>query len=109
MITAFRKTAETFTAGAKTLPQRYFVSSEVFAEEQENIFSKQWVIVGHQSQLPKTGDYLVAEVARESLVIVRDKGGEVHGFYKVCRKRGTRLHEDRLVTLSQMMFPLQSY
>src|SRR6266403_1983946 len=58
MITAFRKTAETFAAGAKTLPQRYFVSSEVFAEEQERIFSKQWVLVGHQGELAKAGDSL---------------------------------------------------
>jgi hypothetical protein len=33
MITAFRKTVETFAAGAKTLEQKYFVSPEVFAEE----------------------------------------------------------------------------
>jgi hypothetical protein len=32
-IHAFRKTAEIVTPGAKTLPQRYFVSSEIFAEE----------------------------------------------------------------------------
>jgi hypothetical protein len=53
----FRKTRETFEAGAKTLPQRYFVSPEIFAEEMEKIFSAQWVLVGHQSQIPKPGDY----------------------------------------------------
>ena len=95
MITAFRRTAETFTAGAKTLPQRYFVSPEVFAEEQEKIFSTQWVLVGHQSQMAKAGDYFVQEVAGESLIVVRDKNGEVRGFYNVCRHRGTRLCEDR--------------
>jgi glycine betaine catabolism A len=94
MITAFRKTAETFQAGAKTLPQRYFVSPEIFAEEQEKIFSTQWVLVGHQSQLSQVGDYFVAEVASESLIILRDRGGEVRGFYNVCRHRGTRLRED---------------
>ena len=93
---AFRKTTETFTAGAKTLPQRYFVSPDVFAEEQEKIFSKQWVCVGHQSEIAKAGDYFVQEVAGESLIIVRDKGGELHGFYNVCRHRGTRLREDRV-------------
>jgi hypothetical protein len=30
---AFRKKAETFTSGAKTLLQRYFVSPEIFAED----------------------------------------------------------------------------
>ena len=95
MITAFRKTAETFAAGAKTLAQQHFVSPEVFAEEQDRIFSKQWVLAGHQSQLAEAGDYFVAEVASESLIIVRDKGGEVHGFYNVCRHRGSRLIENR--------------
>ncbi len=87
----FRKTAETFTSGAKTLRQEYFVSPEIFAEEEEKIFSRQWVLVGHQSQLLEAGDYFTAEVAGESLIVVRDKGREVRGFYNVCRHRGTRL------------------
>src|SRR5438094_7467838 len=100
MITAFRKTAETFQAGAKTLPQRYFVSPTVFAEEQEKVFSKQWVLVGHQSQIAQAGDYFTAEVGGESLIIVRDKRGEIHGFYNVCRHRGSRLIENRKGQLS---------
>src|SRR5256886_13000701 len=91
----FRKTTETFQADAKTLPQRYFVSPEVFAEEQEKIFSRQWVLVGHQSQIPKPGHYFAEEVAGESLIVVRDKGGEVRSFYNVCRHRGARLQEDQ--------------
>jgi Rieske 2Fe-2S family protein len=109
MITAFRKTAETFAAGAKTLAQQYFVSPEVFAEEQDRIFSKQWVLVGHQSQLADAGDYFVAEVASESLIIVRDKGGEVRGFYNVCRHRGTRLREDRNGHLSALQCPYHAW
>jgi len=90
---AFRKTAESVEPGAKTLPQEYFVSPEIFAQEQKRIFSKQWVLVGHESQLATGGDYFVADVAEESLIIVRDKRGEIHGFYNVCRHRGSRLIE----------------
>src|SRR6266480_984547 len=95
MITAFRKTTETFTTGAKTLPQCYFISPDIFAKEREAIFSTQWVCVGHQSEIAKAGNYFVQEVAGESLIIVRDKGGEWLAFYNVCRHRGTRLREDR--------------
>ena len=105
----FRKTAETFAAGAKTLAQQYFVSPEVFAEEQDRIFSKQWVLVAHQSQLAEPGDYFVAEVASESLIIVRDKGAELHGFYNVCRHRGTRLREDRNGHLSAIQCPYHAW
>ncbi len=97
---AFRRTADTFMAGAKTLPQQYFVSQEIFAEEQQKIFSRRWVLVGHQGQIAKPGDYFVAEVAGESLIVVRDKRGEIRGFYNVCRHRGTRLLENRNGQLS---------
>src|SRR3989440_8091261 len=92
---SFRKTTETFAAGAKSLSQRYFISPEIFSEEQKKIFSRQWVLVGHQSQIAQAGDYLTAEVAGESLIIVRDKRGAIHGFYNVCRHRGSRLIEKR--------------
>jgi glycine betaine catabolism A len=113
----FRKTADTFAAGAKTLPQKYFVSSEIFEKEQNVLFAKQWVLVGHQNQIGKAGDYFTAQVGPpssdygatglpsvaaatssagpESLIILRDKGGEVRAFYNVCRHRGTRLREDK--------------
>lgn len=91
--TAFRKTVETFTAGARTLPQRYFVSPEVFAQERVKIFGRQWVCVGRQSQLARAGDFFVQEVAGESLILVLDQKGTVQGFYNVCRHRGTRLCE----------------
>ena len=68
-----RKTSDTFTAGAKSLSQGYFVSPEIFTEEQKEIFAKQWVLVGHQNQIVRSGDYFVSEVAGESLIVVRDK------------------------------------
>ena len=50
--------------------------------------------MGHQSQLARPGDYFVQQVAGESLIIMRDKSGEIRGFYNVCRHRGTRLCEE---------------
>ena len=99
-ISSFRKTAETFTPGAKTLPQQYFISADVFAEEQERIFSRHWVLLGHQSCIVHAGDYFIAEVTGENLIVVRDKRGEIRGFYNVCRHRGSRLIENRNGQLS---------
>ena len=109
MTPAFRKTADTFRPGAKTLPQRYFVSPEIFAEEQEVIFSAQWVLVGHQSQIDRAGDYFVQEVAGESLIIARDREGAIRGFYNVCRHRGTRLCEDQSGHSSTIQCPYHAW
>jgi phenylpropionate dioxygenase-like ring-hydroxylating dioxygenase large terminal subunit len=106
---AFRKTADTFMAGARTLPQRYFVSPEVLAEEQEKIFSRHWMLAGHQSQIARAGDYFVQEVAGESLIIVRDQTLEVRAFYNVCRHRGTRLCEDPAGHSSTIQCPYHAW
>jgi len=101
--------AERFTAGAKTLPQRYFVSPEVFAEEQKKIFSKHSLLIGHQSQIAKAGDYFVAEVGDESLIIARDQRSTIRGFYNVCRHRGTRLKEGTCGHASAIQCPYHAW
>ncbi|PYK46327.1 MAG: (2Fe-2S)-binding protein, partial [Verrucomicrobia bacterium] len=77
------------------LPQRYFVSPEIFAEELRKIFATNWVLVGHQSQLANPGDYFLAEVAGESVIIAKDQRSTIRAFYNVCRHRGARLCEEQ--------------
>ena len=89
-----RKTANALARGVKSLPQKYFVSPEIFEQEQAQIFSKEWLLVGHQSQIANAGDYIVQRVNGESLIVIRDKSRKIHGFFNVCRHRGSRLIED---------------
>ena len=106
---AFRRTAESFAAGAKTLQQKYFVSSEIFAEEQRKIFSKQWVLAGHQSQIAKPGQYFLSEVAGESLIVIGDQKSAIRGFYNLCRHRGTRLQEEACGQASAIQCPYHAW
>jgi Rieske 2Fe-2S family protein len=105
----FRRTAETFKSGARTLLQHHFTSPEIFAEEQEKIFSHQWLLVGHQSQLRKSGDFFLATVAGESLIVTRDQKAEIRGFYNVCRHRGTRLKEEACGHVSAIQCPYHAW
>ena len=105
----FRKAAETFQSGVKTLPQRYFVSPEIFAEELQKIFATQWVLVGHQSQLAEPGDYFLAQVAGESLIVTKDQRSTIRAFYNVCRHRGARLCEARSGHLSAIQCPYHAW
>jgi Rieske 2Fe-2S family protein len=106
---SFRRTTDTFTASAKSLPQRYFVSPEIFTEEQKKIFSEQWVLVGHQSQIPRSGDYFISEVAGENLIVVRDQRSTIRAFYNVCRHRGTRLREEKSGHASVIQCPYHAW
>src|SRR5918992_4892409 len=89
----FLRTVESFRSGAKTLPGRYYTSPDIFAAESDRVFAREWVCVGREESVAEPGAYVLADVAGESLIVVRDRAGTVRAFYNVCRHRGTRLCE----------------
>lgn len=80
-------------AEASTLPPAFYTSPEVFEREQEAIFRRNWVSVGHAAEIPKAGDRFRIDVAGEPLMIVRGKDGEVRALSAVCRHRWMLLGE----------------
>lgn len=96
----FLKTTESFRAGARTLPGKFYTSPDVLADEQERIFGNAWICVGRESEVTEPGKYFLATVANESLIIVRDRAGVLHAHFNVCRHRGTRLCEEHAGTFS---------
>jgi Rieske 2Fe-2S family protein len=75
----------------RTLPGRYFVDPEVFASEQRKLFGRMWCCAGRADAAPTPGDYLMAEIGGESILIVRGNDGRLRAFLNVCRHRGARL------------------
>ena len=93
-MSTFQKTAATYKQGAMTLARDYYVSPDIFRDEQERLFREKWVCVGRSEQIARKGEYFLADVAGESLIILRDQEGRLRGFYNICRHRGTRLCEE---------------
>lgn len=46
---------------------------------------------GRESEIPRHGDYVLPEIAGESIIVTRDSSGRVQAFFNVCRHRGTRI------------------
>jgi Rieske 2Fe-2S family protein len=97
---AFLRTTDSYQAGARTLARDYYTSAEIFKQEEDQLFSHAWVCVGRAKDLAHPGAYQLANVAGESLIVVRDRAGQIRAHYNVCRHRGTRL-----CTESQGTFP----
>jgi Rieske 2Fe-2S family protein len=73
-----------------TLAGSDYTSQEVYDEERERVWWGDWVCVGRAEDVPNPGDYLVRDLAGESIFITRNEAGELRGFYNVCSHRGTR-------------------
>jgi len=57
----------------------------------EQVFAREWVYFCHASEIPGPGDYLVGDVAGESMYAIRGRDGTVRVFYNVCQHRGHQL------------------
>jgi Rieske 2Fe-2S family protein len=72
----------------------YFYRSHlVYEKELENLVFRSWLYAGHVSEVPNPGDYLLFDIGEDSVIIVRDKAGEVQALMNVCRHRGARVCE----------------
>jgi glycine betaine catabolism A len=77
-----------------TLPSSWYTSERVFALEKERIFCRDWVCVAREEELAAPGSWRVLDVLGESLLLLRNRTGQLRAFYNVCRHRGTRLCRD---------------
>jgi glycine betaine catabolism A len=75
----------------KSLPSSYYWSEEIFNQEKERIFFREWFCAGREEQLANPGDFVVLDVVGESILVVRSKDGSLKAHYNVCRHRGARL------------------
>jgi Rieske 2Fe-2S family protein len=73
-----------------SLPGASYTAEHEFTRERDAVLFADWFCVGRKESLAGPGDYLAADVAGESIVVVRNADG-LAGFYNLCRHRGSRL------------------
>jgi phenylpropionate dioxygenase-like ring-hydroxylating dioxygenase large terminal subunit len=76
---------------AGLISREIFVSQEIYELEQEQLFARAWLFVGHESQIPRPGDYFASCMGEESVILVRDNDHNVRVFLNTCRHRGMKV------------------
>jgi len=86
-----------------SLPQAFYVDEEIFKADFEAVFETDWLFACNVCEIKRPGDYLTMEIGVNSVLILRDRDGEVRAFHNTCRHRGSRIcnaekgHAHRLV------------
>ncbi len=73
------------------LLQEFYSDPEIYARDIERIHLRHWLCVGHESRIPKKGDWFRFDIAGESIVVVRGRDDQVRALVNVCRHRGSRV------------------
>ena len=75
-----------------------------FAAEQERLFRRLPLCLGHEDQLGETGSVLTRDLAGVPLLLVRGADGAIRVFLNTCRHRGARLVGEEGVTCGHKSF-----
>ncbi len=75
------------------LPKARYTTPEFMDLEFERLWPRVWQIAGREEELAAPGDFLEYSIGDDSIVVVRNRAGEIAAFHNACRHRGTPLAE----------------
>ena len=94
---------EDIPAGTFRVHRNALSDESVFRDEMRSIFDRCWLYVGHESEIPKRGDFRARDVGNRPLVFWHGHDGVKRVFYNSCRHRGAlvwRVPEGNTRTMS---------
>jgi 3-phenylpropionate/trans-cinnamate dioxygenase alpha subunit len=75
----------------RTVSPKVFADEDVYRVEQEKVFGRCWLYIGHECQLENPGDFLSTYMGEEPVIFVRDRNGKLRVFLNSCRHRGVKV------------------
>src|SRR5207237_2690659 len=72
-----------------------YTDPEIYELEMQRIHERVWIYCGHESQVPKAGDYYAVQLGRQPMLMVRGADGKISVLYNRCPHRGNMICGDR--------------
>ncbi|WP_300009804.1 aromatic ring-hydroxylating dioxygenase subunit alpha [Pseudonocardia sp.] len=91
------------------IPAHIYNDPEIFRLEKERLFSRTWLFVAHESEVPQVGDYVVRRVLEDSFIIVRDERGKVQAMFNMCLHRGMQVCRAEVGNASHFRCPYHGW
>jgi phenylpropionate dioxygenase-like ring-hydroxylating dioxygenase large terminal subunit len=73
------------------IDREIFSSGAIYQEELEKVFTRAWLFIGHESQIPNRGDFIASRMGAESVILCRDFRKQIHVFLNTCTHRGMKV------------------
>ena len=91
------------------IPAHIYNDEEIFRLERERLFNRAWVFVGHESEIPQAGDYVVRRVLEDSFIVSRGEDGQVRAMFNMCLHRGMQVCRVEMGNASHFRCPYHGW
>lgn len=73
------------------LNRRLLGDPDIYRLEQERIFARCWLFIGHESEIPNPGDFVTRYMGESPIILCRQADRSIGAFLNMCRHRGNRV------------------
>lgn len=91
------------------IPAHIYNDRDVFEQEKATIFSRAWLFVAHESEIPTSGDYVVRRVLEDSFIVTRDSKGQIRAMFNMCLHRGMQVCRAEMGNASNFRCPYHGW
>jgi Rieske 2Fe-2S family protein len=91
------------------LTREIYRDEDVYQQDLEQIWHKEWIFAGHTFEIEKAGQYMTIQVGDYPVVIVRDDAGNVRAFHNACRHRGSRVCSESKGKTAKLVCPYHKW
>jgi len=87
----------------------FFRSPVIYQRDLKRVIFKSWFYAGHVSEIPEKGDYFTFDVGEDSIIVARNKKGEIAVSANTCRHRGSRVCNERRGNTKSFICPYHAW
>ncbi|KAB7615951.1 aromatic ring-hydroxylating dioxygenase subunit alpha [Amylibacter sp. SFDW26] len=91
------------------LERSFYSDPQIFQDDLENIYYKDWLFVTPVCELPEVGSYVTYKVGDYQIVVVRGADNEIRAFHNTCRHRGSIICKAAKGNAAKLVCPYHSW
>ena len=95
--------------GHGEIPLSILNNGEIHELEMERIFTRNWIFIGFEDEVPSPGDYHLRYIGKDEFIFVRDEKGSINVILNSCRHRGTAVCEAQSGNSSHFRCPYHGW
>ena len=86
-----------------------YTDPTLFEREQERIFRRAWLYVGHESEVAKPGDHIRTRLGPDEVILARREDGGLSLLHNRCAHRGARVVSEPSGQARQLRCPYHAW
>jgi salicylate 5-hydroxylase large subunit len=96
--------------GSSRIPARVYTDPDIYTLELERIFyGPHWCYVGLEVEVPQIGSFKRSAIGERSVIMIRNREGEISVLENRCAHRGVRFCQERAGKLKTLICPYHQW